>query len=152
MSGQYCFQRRLKARDILTTLRDQRPFLYSIVQDVFKATEVLFATIFFSIVLAVVGVKAMINKRVGRNVSLAASFAPCFFSVLTVLLTLYHFFTPRVLFPGFPLLLLASILVSLFCSFSFLLNLFIQMPMFKQGTMSFLTGAIPVIFPKTYAR
>ncbi|CDJ68194.1 hypothetical protein, conserved [Eimeria necatrix] len=130
VSGQYCFQRRLKSREILTTLQQQRPFLYSIVQDIFKATEVLFATIFLSIVLAIAGIKAMLNKRAGKNVCLAASFAPCFFSLLTVLLTLYHFFTPRVLQPGFSLLLLSGIL----------------------ATMSFLTGTLPVIFPKTYGR
>lgn len=116
VSGQYCFQRRLKSREILTTLQQQRPFLYSIVQDIFKATEVLFATIFLSIVLAIAGIKAMLNKRAGKNVCLAASFAPCFFSLLTVLLTLYHFFTPRVLQPGFSLLLLSGILVRIFIS------------------------------------
>lgn len=112
VSGQYCLQRRLKARDILTTLQEKRPFLYSIVQDVFKATEVLFATVFISIVLALTGMKAMLNKRAGRNVSLATSFAPCFFAIAIVLLTLYHLFSPRVIAPGLSLLVLSGILVS----------------------------------------
>ncbi|KAL8271971.1 hypothetical protein Esti_004095 [Eimeria stiedai] len=128
--GQYCFQPRMKSKEILTSLHEKRPFLYSIVQDVFKATEVLFATVFISIVLAVVGIKAMLNKRSGRNVSLATSFAPCFVAMAIVLLTLYHFFTPRVVAPGISLLVLACVLAA----------------------ASFSTGAIPIVFPKTYAR
>ncbi|KAL8440182.1 hypothetical protein Efla_006995 [Eimeria flavescens] len=128
--GQYCFQPRLKSGEILATLHERRPFLYSIVQDVFKSTEVLFATVFISIVLAVLGMKALLNKKAGRNVCLITSFAPCFFAIATVLLTLYHFFSPRVLSPGLSLLILACVLAA----------------------ASFSTGAIPVVFPKTYAR
>lgn len=106
-------QHRMKSREIIAALRESRPFLFGVVQDVFKSTEIIFAAIFISIVISIVGIKAILRKDTGKNISLASTLSPIFFSMLVVLLMLYNFFVPRTVTPGISLLLLSGILVSI---------------------------------------